>query len=55
VRIAKGVMCVAVRPLLLKLDAVSVRVPDLDSGLRYYCDALGHELRWRNDSIGVAG
>jgi predicted enzyme related to lactoylglutathione lyase len=46
---------VAAQPLLQKVDAVSVRVPDLDSGLRYYRDALGHELRWRNDRIGQAG
>lgn len=42
-------------PLLRKLDAVTVRVPDLDSGLRFYRDVLGHELRWRNDEIGQAG
>ncbi len=39
-------------PLLRKVDAVTVQVPDLDSGLRFYQDALGHELRWRNDEIG---
>ncbi|HEY2508050.1 MAG TPA: VOC family protein [Streptosporangiaceae bacterium] len=42
-------------PLLQKLDAVTVRVPDLDAGLRFYRDALGHELRWRNDALGQAG
>src|SRR5215467_14811027 len=41
-------------PLLRKVDAVTVGVPDLDSGLRFYRDALGHELRWRNDEIGQA-
>lgn len=30
-------------------------VPDLDAGLRFYRDSLGHELRWRNDAIGQAG
>jgi predicted enzyme related to lactoylglutathione lyase len=30
-------------------------VPDLDEGLRFYRDSLGHELRWRNDQIGQAG
>jgi predicted enzyme related to lactoylglutathione lyase len=39
-------------PMLRKVDAVTVRVPDLDSGLRFYRDELGHELRWRNDEIG---
>jgi predicted enzyme related to lactoylglutathione lyase len=42
-------------PLLQKLDAVAVRVPDLDRGLRFYQDALGHKLKWRNDDIGQAG
>ena len=42
-------------PLLQKLDAVTIPVPDLDSGLRFYRDALGHELRWRHDAIGQAG
>jgi catechol 2,3-dioxygenase-like lactoylglutathione lyase family enzyme len=42
-------------PLLQKVDAVTVRVPDLDTGLRFYRDALGHELRWRHDEIGQAG
>jgi len=26
------------------VDAVTIPVPDLDSGLRFYRDALGHEL-----------
>ena len=33
----------------------TVPVPDLDTGLRFYRDFLGHELRWRNDAIGQAG
>lgn len=41
--------------VLRKVDAVTVRVPDLDAGLAYYRDALGHALRWRNDAIGQAG
>jgi catechol 2,3-dioxygenase-like lactoylglutathione lyase family enzyme len=41
-------------PLLKKLDAVTIRVPDLDQGLRFYRDALGHRLRWRHDEIGQA-
>jgi catechol 2,3-dioxygenase-like lactoylglutathione lyase family enzyme len=41
-------------PLLKKLDAVTIRVPDLDQGLRFYQGALGHELRWRNDELGQA-
>ena len=42
-------------PLLRKVDAVTVRVPDLDTGLLFYRNALGHKLRWRNDEIGQAG
>jgi predicted enzyme related to lactoylglutathione lyase len=42
-------------PLLQKVDAVQVPVPDLDTGLRFYHDGLGQELRWRNDQIGQAG
>jgi predicted enzyme related to lactoylglutathione lyase len=42
-------------PLIRKVDAVTVPVPDLDSGLRFYRDRLGHELLWRNDELGQAG
>jgi predicted enzyme related to lactoylglutathione lyase len=42
-------------PVLRKVDAVTFAVPDLDEGLRFYGDALGHELRWRNDAIGQVG
>ena len=41
-------------PLLRKIDAVTIPVPDLDGGLRFYRDALGHELKWRNDQLGQA-
>ena len=42
-------------PLLHKVDAVTIPVPDLDTGLRFYRDSLGHQLSWRNDAIGQAG
>lgn len=42
-------------PLLQKLDAVMVRVPDLERGLSFYRDALGHQLKWRHDELGQAG
>ena len=42
-------------PLLLYLDAVTVPVPDLDTGMAFYCGVLGHELIWRNDAIGAVG
>lgn len=41
--------------LLRAVDAVTVKVPDLDAGLRFYRDVLGHSLKWRNDTLGQAG
>src|SRR3954471_3114119 len=41
--------------VLRGIDAVTVPVPDLDLGLAFYRDALGLELRWRNNAIGQAG
>lgn len=41
-------------PLLCKVDAVTVPVPDLDSGLKFYVSQLRHRLLWRNDGIGQA-
>ena len=34
---------------------VPVPVPDLDRGLAFYRDVLGHQLIWRTDSAGQAG
>jgi len=42
-------------PLLRLVDAVTIPVPDLDAGLRFYSDRLGHRLLWRNDAVGQAG
>ena len=42
-------------PVLRLVDAVTIPVPDLDEGLRFYCDQLGHQLLWRHDAIGQAG
>jgi predicted enzyme related to lactoylglutathione lyase len=42
-------------PLIRKVDAVTVPVPDLDAGLAFYSNALGQPLRWRNDELGQAG
>ena len=39
--------------LLRAVDAVTVRIPDLDAGLAFYLESLGHQLRWRNDEIGL--
>jgi predicted enzyme related to lactoylglutathione lyase len=41
--------------LLQKVDAVTIPVPHLDAGLRFYRDSLGHQLLWRNDEVGQAG
>ena len=35
------------RPLMRKVDCVRLYVPDLDAGLAYYRDQLGHKLAWR--------
>src|SRR5439155_8918076 len=45
----------AMSATLLYVDAVTVRVPDLDSGLAFYGGVLGHQLIWRDDSVGAAG
>lgn len=42
-------------PLLRSVDAVTVPVPDLESGLAFYRDRLGHPLLWRDDELGQAG
>ena len=34
-------------PLLHKVDCVRLYVPDLEAGLAFYRDKLGHELIWR--------
>jgi catechol 2,3-dioxygenase-like lactoylglutathione lyase family enzyme len=41
--------------VLRMVDAVTVSVPDLDQGLAFYRDRLGHDLIWRNDDVGQAG
>lgn len=36
-------------PFLRKVDCVQLYVPDLEEGLAFYRDRLGHELIWRTD------
>jgi predicted enzyme related to lactoylglutathione lyase len=43
------------QPLFQGVDAVTVPVPDLDAGLAFYRDRLGHPLLWRHDELGQAG
>jgi predicted enzyme related to lactoylglutathione lyase/adenylylsulfate kinase-like enzyme len=38
------------RPLFVDVDCVQIPVPDLDAGLAFYRDALGHTLIWRTHS-----
>ena len=35
--------------LLKKVDCIRLSVPDLDAGLAFYRDRLGHELVWRTE------
>ncbi len=37
-------------PLFQKVDAVQFYVPDIEAGIRYYRDMLGHEVIWRTES-----
>jgi lactoylglutathione lyase len=36
--------------LLRKVDCVRLYVPDLEAGLTFYRDSLGHELIWRTET-----
>lgn len=36
-------------PLLRKVDRVQLFVPDLEAGLDFYRDRLGHEIIWRTE------
>ncbi len=37
-------------PLIRKVDCVQFHVPDLEAGLSFYRDRLGHELIWRTET-----
>jgi len=40
-------------PLIKKVDCIQLYVPDIQSGIKFYQDKLGHKLKWRtNDSAG---
>ena len=42
------------QPLIRKVDCVRLYVPDLDAGLAFYRDRLGHALIWRTeDTVGL--
>lgn len=37
------------KPLISRVDSIQLHVDDLDAGLKYYRDRLGHELIWRTE------
>ena len=37
-------------PLIRKVDCVQLHVTDLEAGLAFYRDRLGHELIWRTET-----
>ena len=41
---------VSVQPLFRKIDCLQIPVPDLEAGVRFYRDQLGHELIWRTET-----
>jgi len=42
-------------PLIRKVDSLQLYVPDLDLGLAFYRDKLGHEVVWRTeDAAGLS-
>lgn len=42
------------KPLIQQIDCIRLYVPDLDAGLAFYRDKLGHELIWRTeDQVGL--
>ena len=41
-------------PLIRKVDCVQIQVPNLDAGLAFYRDQLGHKLVWRTErAVGL--
>ena len=45
-------------PLVQKIDCVRLYVPDLEAGLAFYRDRLGHALIWRTEhalGLGLPG
>ncbi len=38
------------KPLVRKIDCLQIPVPDLEAGLAFYRDRLGHELIWRTET-----
>jgi lactoylglutathione lyase len=44
----------ASQPLIQKVDCIRLSVPDLEAGLRFYRDRLGHAVLWRSqEAVGL--
>ena len=43
------------KALIHKIDCVQFYVPNLDVGIAFYCDQLGHELKWRMEKSAGLG
>lgn len=41
-------------PLFRKVDCLRIPVPELNAGLAFYHDSLGHELIWRTETTAAA-
>jgi lactoylglutathione lyase len=42
------------QPLIRKVDCVQIHVPDLEAGLAFYRDRLGHQVIWRTQrAVGL--
>ena len=42
------------KPLIRKVDCVQIQVPNLEVGLAFYRDQLGHQIVWRTErAIGL--
>jgi predicted enzyme related to lactoylglutathione lyase len=42
------------KPLIRKVDCIQIQVPDLEAGLAFYRDQLGHQLVWRTErAVGL--
>ena len=42
-------------PLIRSVDCIQVPVPDLEMGLAFYRDRLGHSLKWRTATAAGLG
>ena len=41
-------------PLVRKVDAIQISVPDLNAGLAFYAERLGHQIIWRTErAVGL--